>query len=306
MLGEATTAEANAVQAWLESSDANQQLYAGMVWLWKQSLQLADTSDVDEEQAWQRFHERVAEKAPVIPLYKRTAFRVAAAIVILFAAAFVGLRLLSGDGRVENLAFVANDSAIARALPDGSVVTLNRSSVLYYPSAFKENYRNVRLEGEAFFNVQPDKKKPFMIQVNDVNIRVVGTSFNVKSINGETEVIVETGIVQVTRNGKTVELRAAEKINTGADSTLAPKQVTDRLYNYYRTREFECDGTPLWKLVEVLNEAYDANIVIGREALRSEQISTTFNNEPLEKVLEVVGATLGLKVENRGDSILLK
>ena len=83
--------------------------------------------------------------------------------------------------------------------------------MLSYPASFKGKTRSIKLKGEAFFNVAPDKEKPFIIDVNDVQVKVVGTSFNVRSYNGITEVIVETGIVQVTKAGETTELRAGER-----------------------------------------------------------------------------------------------
>ena len=146
-----------------------------------------------------------------------------------------------------------------------------------------------------------------MINVNDVQIKVVGTSFNVRSEAGVTEVIVETGIVQVTRNNKMVELRPAEKIKLGVkDSALVKERVEDKLYNYYRSKEFVCDDTPLWKLVEVLNEAYGANIIIENPKLRSLPLTTTFNNESLDKILEVISATFDITVTREGDRIILK
>ena len=156
------------------------------------------------------------------------------------------------------------------------------------------------MKGEAFFNVTPNKKKPFVISVNDVQITVVGTSFNVKTINGNTDVVVETGVVKVTRAGKTVELKANEEVIVNAkDSALTKEKVSDQLYKYYRTKEFVCDDTPLWKLVEVINEAYSSHIVIGNPALRDMSINTTFNNESLEQILNVISLTLNIKILRR-------
>ena len=163
------------------------------------------------------------------------------------------------------------------------------------------------MKGEAFFNVKPDKKKPFIITVNDVQVEVVGTSFNIKNEYGSTEVIVETGIVRVTKNGKTIELVAGEKLLLAVDDSIATKEtVSDKLYNYYRSKEFVCDNTPLWKLVEVLNEAYDANINIGRKELNDFRLNTTFNNESLDKVLEIIHLTFDITVVRKDGQIILQ
>ena len=142
--------------------------------------------------------------------------------------------------------------------------------------------------------------------MNDIEVTVVGTSFNIRSENGRTAVIVETGIVRVTRNGKTVELRANEQLSVSAADSLAKVPVTDKLYNYYRTREFVCSDTPLWKLVEVLNEAYKTNIVISRPELRDLRIDIPLYNESLDRVLELVSKTLGVKISKTAGQVIIE
>ena len=136
---------------------------------------------------------------------------------------------------------------------------------------------------------------------------LIGTSFNIKNANGRTEVVVETGVVRVTRNNQTIELRANEKLNTTSlDSSFMREPSTDKLHQYYRSRQFVCDATPLWKLVEILNEAYDANIVIKNDELRSLPLTTTFNNESLDKILTIIAETLEISVERRHNEIILQ
>jgi ferric-dicitrate binding protein FerR (iron transport regulator) len=105
-----------------------------------------------------------------------------------------------------------------------------------------------------------------------------------------------------------VELIAGEKIVMSAnDSNAAKEKVSDKLYNYYRSKEFVCDDTPLWKLVQVVNEAYDAKIVIGRKELNDMRLTTTFNNESLEQVLDVIQLTFEITVIKKEDGqIILK
>lgn len=231
--------------------------------------------------------------------------RIAASIAIIIGLGLLAYRIF--NDRVKEVTVVAQQAVLSDTLSDGSVVTVNKGSSISYQSKFKGETRQVALKGEAFFNVTPNKKKPFVISVNDVQITVVGTSFNVKTINGNTEVVVETGIVKVTRAGKTVELRANEETTINAkDSLLTKEKVSDQLYKYYRTKEFVCDDTPLWKLVEVINEAYNSHIVIGDPALKNMSLTTTFNNESLEQVLNVISITFNIKIVREGDTIILE
>lgn len=290
------------MKQWL-TDDANLAYYNQLRKIWDDSRQLALASTVNENRAWQKFQQRI-HPTPA----RRTSFgwmRIAASLIII-----VGLGLLAywafGD-RTKEMTVVAQKTVLSDTLPDGSVVTVNKGSSISYQSKFKGDTRKVSLKGEAFFNVTPNKKKPFIISVNDVQITVVGTSFNVKTVNGKTEVVVETGIVKVARAGKTVELRANEETIVGEkDSVLTKEKVSDQLYKYYRTKEFVCDDTPLWKLVEVINEAYNSHIVIGNPALKDARMNTTFNNESLEQVLNVISLTFNAQIIKEGDTIILQ
>ena len=231
--------------------------------------------------------------------------RIAASVIIVLGIGILGYWIF--NDRTKEMTVVAQQMVVIDTLPDNSVVTVNKGSSISYLSKFKGETRQVSLKGEAFFNVTPNKKKPFIISVNDVQITVVGTSFNVKTVNGNTDVVVETGIVKVTRAGKTVELKANEEVVVNVkDSALTKEKVSDQLYKYYRTKEFICDDTPLWKLVEVINEAYNSHVVIGDPALKDMGITTTFNNESLEQVLNVISLTLNIKIIKEGDTIILQ
>ena len=231
--------------------------------------------------------------------------KIAASVIIIVGIGLLAYWILNDPAK--EMTVLAQQTVLNDTLPDGSVVTVNKGSSVSYRSKFKGETRQVALKGEAFFNVTPNKEKPFIVSVNDVLITVVGTSFNVKNINGSTEVVVESGIVKVTRAGNTVEVKADEKIRVDVkDSVLTKEEVSDQLYKYYRTKEFVCDDTPLWKLVDVINEAYNSHIVIGNPALRDMTLTTTFNNESLEQVLNVISITFNIKVIKEGDAIILQ
>ncbi len=304
LLSEATAEEQDQVKEWLVDDEANLAYYNQLKKIWDDSRQLALTTTADENRAWKKFQQRI-HPAPV----RRTNFgwmRIAASVIIIVAIGLIAYLMLNNPAK--EVTVLAHQTVLHDTLSDGSVVTINKGSSISYNSKFKGDKRQVALKGEAFFNVTPNKKKPFVISVNDVQITVVGTSFNVKSINGNTEVVVETGIVKVTRAGKTVELKANEKTEVHAqDSVLNKEEVSDKLYNYYRTKEFVCDDTPLWKLVEVVNEAYNSHIIISDPALRNETLTTTFDNESLDQVLNVIKETFpNITIVKEGDTIILK
>lgn len=294
------------MKKWVAEDAANKHYFDHFKLIWDSSKELAVQSTVDENKAWQKFQSRI--HTPPGPVVKKdfSWMKVAAAAALVISISLIVYLLLGRQGKKE-MEILAQQTVVNDTLPDGSMVTVNKRSFLFYTETPAGKKREVRLKGEAFFNVVPDRKKPFIVHANDVDVTVVGTSFYVKAGNGITEIVVESGIVQVTRNNQTVELHPGEKTTIAyQDSTLTEQKVTDKLYNYYRSKVFVCDDTPLWKLVEVLNEAYGSNIVIGREEIRNLPLNVTFNNESLDQVLDVVSLTFNIKVTQNGDQIILQ
>lgn len=208
----------------------------------------------------------------------------------------------------QQLTVYSGAESVTDTLPDGSVVTLNKRSSISYPDHFKGlKTRQIVLNGEAFFNVTPDKSKPFVITVNDVTITVVGTSFNVKSSEVKTEVIVETGLVEVAKKSEKVQVRPKERVTASKDKPgLSTGRNDDAFYTYYRTGRLVCDDTPLWKLVQKLNEVYAADIRIGNESIRNFPINTTFDQQPLAEILTVISGTFDITIQHKGEQIILK
>lgn len=309
LLGEATPEENLLVQHWVEASAENHRHFEHFRIIWEESRKLAAVSTVREDEAWQRFRQRVSARpeteARVIKMQPTFPWlRVAAVVAVLLAAG--GLWFLLAGNQSRELTLAAGDTVRNDTLPDGSIVTLNKHAVVSYPATFKGT-REVKLEGEAFFDIAANPEKPFIITANDVTIRVVGTSFNVKSSPGKTEVIVETGAVEVSKDKHTLQVRLNEKVVvTGEKAELVKQTNTDDLYSYYRTKSFNCNETPLWKLVATLSEAYNTDIVIGNEQLRNLPLTTTFTDSSLDEILNVISKTFNISIEKNGKQIILK
>lgn len=309
LLDTTTPSEKAAVTAWLAEKAEHQRYFEHFRLIWEESRKLAAVSTVNENDAWSRFQQRVGANENTTRIVKmdtgfawRPFLRIAAVLVIMIGAA--GAWYISQHHNAP-LIVSSGEQIKQDVLPDGSQVTLNKQSTITYAGNNKQ--RSVKLEGEAFFDVAQDPGKPFVIKVNDVTVRVLGTSFNVKSTHGKTEVIVETGAVEVTRNNKSVQLKQHEKaVITGQQEAFTKQSNTDELYSYYRTQTFVCNNTPLWKLVEILNEAYGVNIVIANNDKRDLQINSTFTNSSLDSTLKVIGLTYEIAVEKQGSQIILK
>jgi transmembrane sensor len=314
LANDTTDEETFMVENWIQASDENKKQFEQFLLIWEQSLQLTAPISVNVDDAWMRMQQRIKKEvigimAVPVRSFSKSWLRIAAAIIIVVCVGGLTYVLDSKNSGEQIVAVkVASvNNVVTDTLPDGTVITVNKNSTLSYPSKFKGDTREVALNGEAFFKVTPDKEKPFIIHVNDVIVRVVGTSFNIKSENGKTEVIVETGIVQVTKNKHTVRLLPKEKsVTQWRDSTLAKDTVQDQLYSYYRSKEFICNNTPLHSLVETLNEAYNVHIIIENDALKDLPITTVFKGESLDNILAVISETFKINIEKTGNQIILR
>lgn len=305
LLKEATDEETIQVQQWIGENEANKKHYEQLKQIWDASEHLIIHSAVNEEDAWNRLQQRIHKdenKKQKTFSWKKAAMGIAAGLLLFITA---GIFYNSWSHQVLTLA--SDDMVLTDTLSDGTVVTLNKHTMLRYPRNFSGNERSVTLDGEAFFDVAPDKQKPFIIKANESNIKVVGTSFNVNSSAERTEVIVTTGVVEVSNNEDKVVLHPNEKALVSNDRSTILKQLNDdQLYNYYYSKEFVCNGTPLYKLVDVLSQAYGKEIVIANRNLSHLPLTATFRNESLNDVLTVISETFNISVTQENGKIILR
>jgi len=311
LVGETNADENAAVEIWLKADKKNLNYYKGFKKIWEDSLLLAaENTHVDEDAAWKRLQNRIHEKDVPVHTLKKTSFqwlRIAASIVLISTLGWLGYSYFENKSANTLIQIHASNTTLNDTLPDGTTVTLNKNSSLSYTNKFKGKTRPVTLKGEAFFNVAPNKTKPFIITINDITVQVVGTSFNVKNKNGKTTVDVETGIVKVSKNKDQVELRHGEKvIIADLQSQLLKSVSKGKLYNYYRNKELVCDETPLQELVDALNEIYDVDIIIKKTALQKKPITTVFKDQSLDQILEVIQETFMIEIERKDNQIILE
>lgn len=308
LLKETSEEENLTVQNWMDASSSNQDEFLQFKKIWNASKNLASQSNKDENEAWLRFKQRTAN--PTQPAVKKLNplknWLKIAAVLLIIAAGWSTYQIFSP---VAYIPVVAGNTVTTKVLPDGSELTLNKNARISYANNFKNN-RSLHLEqGDVFFNVAHDKEKPFVINIDHISVLVVGTSFNIKHIKAQTEVIVETGIVKVSLGMEEISLTKGEKVVINeASAELIKVQNTDQLYDYYRSNEFSTNNTPLPRLLEVFNEAYGANVTIKDEAIKNLTITTTFKTTAsLETNLQVICQTLDLNlIRNQKQMILSK
>ncbi|MFT3701141.1 MAG: FecR family protein [Agriterribacter sp.] len=227
----------------------------------------------------------------------------------------------SSDHSAQNTVSTRKGSKSNIQLPDGTLVWLNADSKVTYDENFRGEFREVNLEGEAFFDVVKDKTRPFIIHTKTIDIRVLGTAFNVRAYETEknTETALFRGSVEVTLHNnpeKRIVLKPNEKLmvnnkslafeqDAGNDKNRANAEVSMAVGKVHFQKKDSAALETMWiknklvfdeeKLEEVARKIerwYDVTVVIsGGDDLKYTAYSAIFDNENLEQVMEALKMT---------------
>ncbi len=200
-------------------------------------------------------------------------------------------------------------------LPDGTTVALNSNSQIKFPKKFEKDVREITLTGEAFFDVTPNPAKPFIIHAGEAQIKVLGTSFNVCAYpeNETVEVVVKTGKVQVSQNVPDLPVQSLEVVlNPGEKGTLMSKNHrlektfnSDQNFLSWKTHSFVFTKTPLNEVIDYLENVYHAKIELKDEELNELVLTASFDQKPVEFILNVVTLTFDLNLSEENNQFTL-
>ncbi|MBW4358999.1 FecR family protein [Flavobacterium taihuense] len=217
---------------------------------------------------------------------------------------------------VYNTLKIPNGKRFELQLSDGTIVHLNSGTTLKYPVKFiaGEN-RQVYLDGEAFFDVTKDKKHPFVVNADKLNIRVLGTHFNVSSYpeDEQTDVVLVEGSVGL--------YTANEKFDATKNTVLKPgyKGSFNKNNNNINTKEVNTDMYTAWmngglmfrdmtfnSICKKLERRYDVTIMIKNNKLANEKFNASFGDKPIENVLTYFDDVYGFNYTIKDNVITIK
>ncbi len=279
----------------------------------------------DPENAWEQVKPQIRTNAPAVKTFRLSPVVMRVAAVILFAVLLTSVGFYVGSkpwSKEKSAGVVVDNYGISRLeLPDGSVVTLNHDTKINYPRKFSGNIREVEIEGEAFFEVQPNPNKPFVIHAGEANIKVLGTSFNVNAYpgNNEIEVVVATGKVQVSKK-KTETIQSAETtqlnevildpgekgVFVSLSNELRKSRNDNPNFLSWKTRDLIFNKTSLKEVIEQLNKVYRIQIKTDDPQLDQLLLTARFEDRSLDFILKVIALTHGLDVEKENELYVLK
>jgi ferric-dicitrate binding protein FerR (iron transport regulator) len=240
---------------------------------WKDLKNMYNKEEIDVDKAWNNVHSRLTENgydlndSPVrIRFMRTTIMRIAAVGLILLSLGAVAIYMNNSGYLSKKITVVAqNDQKnVLVSLPDGSKIYLNRNSEFSYRKNFGQHGRDVKLIGEAFFEISPDVSRPFVIDAGKAKVKVVGTSFNVITNNSESavEVFVKTGRVQLSDNAGSQTLQLDPGFVGTMDSKASAKTLNSNPnYLSWKTGHLVYNGEKLSVVFNDLKKVYNMDIV---------------------------------------------
>jgi ferric-dicitrate binding protein FerR (iron transport regulator) len=249
----------------------------------------------------------------------RLVWQVAASLLLLLAALGLWYRQ---DRAGENLRTVATPPPAATGtgkkikkiiLPDGTMVWLNASSTLTYPDRFGSSpTREVVLAGEGFFDVAENEQQPFVVQTAGVQIKVLGTAFNVRSYGSDS--LVETTLVrgrvtiQNTTGGpvRQVEMRPNQRaVVARKTGKIAVAEVNPGLYTAWQRGALSFEDEKLEDVLKALERWYDVRIHLEKGASGSCRLTASIDRETLTETLELLRTTVHIAYSVSGKEVYL-
>jgi transmembrane sensor len=250
------------------------------------------------------------ETRRVVLVWQRTGVRVAAALLVVAGAATIWRTATPAD-RAVTYATTTGQAQELR-LADGTTVRLGPASSMEIAAGFGRTHRRVTLHGEAWFEVTHDEAMPFAITVGAATVEDVGTSFLVReSLAREVSVRVTEGIVKLTTpsatRDTTVTLRAGDgAVATAAGIAVAPGSVTPTERAALAGGHLTFAEASLTEVRDALHRWYGVTLVLGDSATAARRVTADFTSEPVSRVAAVLGLTLGVTADVRGDTIALE
>lgn len=197
-------------------------------------------------------------------------------------------------------------------LADGTVVWLNAMSELKYPVRFDGKERRVELKGEAYFQVKQNADQPFYVGIGDYQVKVLGTSFNVKAYandhNWETTLCTGSVNLEDLNNRNHVILTPGKQaICTRATRQIEVKEVDTDLYTAWTKGEFRFDNTSVEEIFTVLQRWYNIEVFYTNSQVRNEVFTgklPRFDN--LQVILNIMEKVSNLHFEVKGNTVFIK
>jgi transmembrane sensor len=308
--GEASKTDRMQLDQWLSEAPENRLLFEQYKAAWEYKPADTDHIYINRKAAWQRINmgiesieqeqgKKVSNRAG--SLRRIIYYRISGVAAMLLVLLGIYILFLNQD-QPEMLTYDSKDiPSEPFTLSDGTLVQLNCSSSLTYPAEFKEKKRDVKMNGQAFFEVAHIKDKPFTIELDGASVTVLGTSFSISQ--SEKSRVIEVAVI----SGKVV-LQTADNLRQELILTQGEKGIYDKVSNIlkkesitnhnfiaWKTGRLEFDQTSLPEVFETIGATYRLD-VIAEQDFSDLKLTARFIDEDPADIFKTIGMLFGLEV----------
>jgi len=301
--GTLTEEEKSSLEDWKEASEENRTIFRNAEKVWQSLDLLKEMRTYNMPLALSKVHEKTE------PSYNlnRKGFiyywqRIAAVMIIplLIGGAIYFMQKLTSKNQVVWQTVTTPPGIKSHiTLPDGTLVWLNSGTNLSYPLSFSDNTRDVKLSGEAFFDVMKDEKHPFIVDLGKIDVKVTGTKFNIINYEQEsqTDIILASGSVKLlgkNENSAQVlsEMEAGQMATYDKTSKkISLMQVDTKKYTSWIDGKLIFRDDPMEAVVAKLSRWYNVQIEIADPGVRDYIYTATFQDETIERILSLIKRT---------------
>lgn len=317
IIGEIDDAESAKVRDWINQSDENQAQLDQLEKVWAAAAPPGkiEPANVNADTAWLKMKVRIDGLTEIEDKHQskqRSLLyylpRIAAVLVV---GVFIYWIYNYQKNQADLVQIASADAALTNnSLPDGTVISLNQNSILEFEKEFTDDERRVKLSGEAFFDVEPDADRPFIVEAKEAVITVLGTSFNVKALDEDkaVEVLVEEGLVELATSDKSqfVHLKIGEKGIYLKEQNEVKKETdidVESLYWLNKTLLFR--DTELSVVFKTLERLYDVTIEVNNEQILKCKLTAKFSNETIDHIIDHISVIFELEKKKEDNVILI-
>jgi ferric-dicitrate binding protein FerR (iron transport regulator) len=256
---------------------------------------------------------QTGRRAPLHRPGTRLPYWVAAAVVLLAVAGVVLWAYRYGPYRQVQYATGYGKTQTV-ALPDGSEVVLNANSVLRHPADWQPGRREVWLEGEAFFKVRKrthdQAPARFTVHSGSLRVEVLGTEFTVSGREDRTRVVLSEGSVQLAvpaaAGTTTIVMKPGELVEYQEDNgAVDHRAVNTDVYDSWKSQRWVLEDVTLRQVADRIEETYGVSVRIADPHLAREPMTGVLPSESLDKLLRVLSATYGIRVQQQENQLIL-
>ena len=276
---------------------------------WENHLKSRIKSNYDLKSILDKVHHRIRlneDKKSVKTGWQYSFQRIAAILFVPMLLSFMAYFYFQTKQISETLSYAEIQCPLGVRtkfqLPDGSTGFLNSGAHLKYPVRFKNDERIVELTGEAFFDVVHNKKSPFHVNTQNLDIKVLGTTFNVIANNDEKteEIVLQTGKVDVSsRDGNQLAMLLPNEqlvLNTN-NMSIEKNEVEASQYTTWKEGKLVFRNEGMEQVARRLSRWYNAEVIIDDQKLDIYTFHATFIDEPLDEVLKLLSLTTPISYE---------